>query len=65
VAWRLTKVAANVLLNTRAGVLADCAVRSRRERTDQTCCRTSPVDPSGTSWAATYPPTASTRGARP
>jgi hypothetical protein len=50
-AWRrMTKVAANVLLNTRAGVLADCDVRSQLERTDPTWSRTSPVDPFGTFW---------------
>jgi hypothetical protein len=49
--WRrLTKVAANVLMNTRAGVLADCGVRSQLERTDPSWSRTSPVDPSGTFW---------------
>ena len=49
--WRrLRKVAANVLMNTRAGVLADCGARSQLERTDPTWSRTSPVDPYGTFW---------------
>ena len=39
--WRrMRKVAANVLLNTRAGVLADCGARSQLERTDQAWSRT-------------------------
>jgi len=49
--WRrLRKVAANVLMNTRAGVLRDCDARSQLERTDPTWSRTSPVDPDGTFW---------------
>ena len=49
--WRrLRKVAANVLMNNRAGVLRDCDARSQVERTDPTWSRTSPVDPWGTFW---------------
>jgi hypothetical protein len=49
--WRrLRKVAANVLMNTRAGVLRDCDAKSQLERTDPTWSRTSPVDPCGTFW---------------
>ncbi len=49
--WRrLRKVAANVLLNTRTGVLRDCEARSQLERTDPTWSRTCPVDPYGTFW---------------
>ena len=61
--WRrLTKVAANVLMNTRVRVLRDCGAKSQLERTDPTWSRTSPVDPYGTFWggyAATHcePPT--------
>jgi len=47
---RLRKVAANVLMNTRAGVLRDCGAKSQLERTDPTWNRTSPVDPWGTFW---------------
>jgi len=49
--WRrLRKVAANVLMNTRAGVLRDCDAKSQLERTDPTWSRTSPVDPYGAFW---------------
>ena len=49
--WRrMRKVAANVLLNTRTGVLRDCNAKSQLERTDPTWSRTSPVDPYGTFW---------------
>jgi hypothetical protein len=49
--WRrLRKVAANVLMNTQAGVLRDCGARSQLERTDPTWSRTSPVDPYSTFW---------------
>jgi len=49
--WRrLRKVAANVLMNTRTGVLRDCSAKSQLERTDPTWSRTSPVDPYGTFW---------------
>jgi hypothetical protein len=49
--WRrLRKVAANVLMNTRAGVLRDCNAKSQLERTDPTWSRTSPVDPYSTFW---------------
>jgi hypothetical protein len=49
--WRrLRKVAANVLMNTRTGVLRDCDAKSQLERTDPTWSRTSPVDPYGTFW---------------
>lgn len=49
--WRrLRKVAANVLMNTRAGVLRDCGAKSQLERTDPTWSRTRPVDPYATFW---------------
>ena len=49
--WRrLRKVAANVLMNTRTGVLRDCDAKSQLERTDPTWSRTSPVDPYGAFW---------------
>jgi len=61
--WRrCRKVAANVLLNTRVGVLRDCGAASQLQRTDRTWSRTRPVDPSGAfwgSWASTqseHPP---------
>lgn len=53
-AWqRLSKVAANVLANTRAGVLRECEVASQVERVDRTWARTSRLDPSGPAWTAT------------
>lgn len=53
-AWqRLSKVAANVLANTRAGVLRECDVASQVERVDRTWARTSRLDPSGPAWTAT------------
>lgn len=49
--WRrLRKVAANVLMNTRAGVLRDCDAKSQLERTDPTWSRTCSVDPAGAFW---------------
>jgi hypothetical protein len=60
--WRrLAKVAANVLLNTRVGVLQDCNVKSQLERTDPTWSRTSLMDPYGTFWGGYV----STRRERP
>jgi hypothetical protein len=50
--WRrLRKVAANVLMNTRAGVLRECGARSQLGRTDPTWCNTSLVDPAAPFWA--------------
>jgi hypothetical protein len=49
--WRrMRKVAANVLMNTRVGVLRDCGAQSQLERTDLTWSRTSPVDPYAHFW---------------
>ena len=69
--WRrCRKVAANVLLNTRVGVLRDCGATSQLQRTDRTWSRTWPVDPSGAfwgSWASTqseHPPRSGGRAAR-
>ena len=51
-AWRrVRKVAANVLKDTRRGVLRECEVKSQLKRTDPTWSRTSPVDPYGAFWA--------------
>ncbi|MBO1756470.1 hypothetical protein [Allobranchiibius sp. CTAmp26] len=50
--WRrLTKVSANILLNTRAGVLRECDARSQLKRSDPTWSHTRPVDPYGSFWA--------------
>jgi hypothetical protein len=50
--WRrLTKVAANLLMNTRTGVLRDQGVRSQVSRMDRAWGRTSLVDPDGPFWA--------------
>src|SRR5450631_2720904 len=49
--WRrLRKVAANVLKNTRTGVLRECDAKSQLERTDPTWSRTSVIDPYGSFW---------------
>ncbi|KNX35876.1 hypothetical protein [Luteipulveratus halotolerans] len=51
--WRrLRKVSANILLNTRAGVLRECDAQSQLARFDPTWSRTSPVDPYGAFWSA-------------
>lgn len=47
---RLRKVAANVLANTRAGVLRDFGVLSQVERSDRTWSRTQVTDPHSTAW---------------
>lgn len=44
---RLNRVAANILSNTRAGVLRDCSAASQLQRTDRTWSSTRPVDPAG------------------
>ena len=48
---RLHKVAANILANTRAGVLRECGVRSQLERADRAWSNTRLVDPSASFWA--------------
>lgn len=48
---RLHKVAANVLANTRAGVLADCGVPSQVQRIDRTWARSQVLDPHGSFWS--------------
>jgi hypothetical protein len=49
--WRrLSKVAANILMNTRAGVLRESGAVSQLERVDRTWSRTSAVDPGAYSW---------------
>lgn len=62
---RLRKVAANVLMNTRAGVLRECGVPTQLERVDRTWSRTVPVDPTGVFFAAvaSTPPEASATAA--
>lgn len=50
--WRrLRKVAANILMNTRSGVLRECGAASQTRRVDRTWHLTSPVDPCGPLWA--------------
>lgn len=50
-AWRRRrKVAANVLMNTRTGVLRDYEAKSQLERTDPTWRNTIAVDPYATFW---------------
>jgi len=49
--WRrLRRVAANVLKNTRAGVLRECDAKSQLERTDPTWSRTNLIDPNAQLW---------------
>lgn len=49
--WRrLRKVAANVLMDTRSGVLRECGAASQTRRVDRTWHLTSPVDPCGPEW---------------
>ena len=58
--WRrLRKVAANILMNTRAGVLREGGVASQTGRVDRTWARTSTVDPA--ELGSIYPDTPSNR----
>jgi len=47
---RLRKVAANVLANTRAGVLRECGARTQVARADPTWSAVRPVDPAAPLW---------------
>lgn len=47
---RLGKVAANILLNTRTGVLQECGVYAQLQRTDRTWSRTLVIDPHSPTW---------------
>jgi hypothetical protein len=47
---RLHKVAANILANTRAGVLRECGVRSQTKRADRVWADIHLVDPSASFW---------------
>lgn len=47
---RLRKVAANILTNTRSGVLRECGVRSQLERTDMAWTNTRLIDPFASFW---------------
>jgi hypothetical protein len=47
---RLHKVAANILANTRAGVLRECEIRGQLERTDRAWSSTQLLDPSASFW---------------
>jgi len=47
---RLTKVAANILANTRTGVLRECGVRSQLARVDRAWSSARPVDPMAIFW---------------
>jgi hypothetical protein len=50
--WRgRSRVAANILMNARAGVLRECGVHSQLRRSDPVWSRTTPVDPYGGFWA--------------
>lgn len=45
-----TKIAANILMNTRAGVLRDCGAASQVQRADPTWHQSLPVDPHAPLW---------------
>jgi hypothetical protein len=47
---RLHKVAANILANTRAGVLGECGARSQTKRADKAWTNTRVVDPAASFW---------------
>ena len=47
---RLTKVAANILANTRAGVLRECGAHSQLQRSDPMWSRTVVADPHNSAW---------------
>jgi hypothetical protein len=47
---RLHKVAANILANTRAGVLRECGARSQTKRADKAWTNTQLVDPAASFW---------------
>ena len=47
---RLHKVAANILANTRAGVLRECGARSQTKRADKAWTNTYVVDPAASFW---------------
>jgi hypothetical protein len=50
--WRrLRKVAANILANTRTGVLAECGAHTQLERVDRTWSNVRLVDPTAVFWA--------------
>lgn len=52
-AWRrLRKVAANILLDTRVGVLRECGVVSQVRRVDRTWSSATPLPPDADVWAA-------------
>ncbi len=53
---RLRKVAANILLNTRAGVLRECGTAGHVARIDPTWSRTYIFDPDGPFWATQFHP---------
>jgi hypothetical protein len=55
--WRRRrKVAANILHDTRSGVLRECGATSQLTRTDPTWSRTTSVDPTNQFWAYHPPP---------
>jgi hypothetical protein len=47
---RLTKVASNILMNTRAEVLRECGAATQVQKRDPTWYRTLPIDPDDTFW---------------
>jgi hypothetical protein len=47
---RLTKVASNILMNTRAEVLRECGAASQVQKRDPTWYRTLPIDPDDSFW---------------
>ena len=60
---RLRKVAANILANTRTGVLRECGVHSQVARVDRTWSSARPVDPTGLFWTRLCAPDSGLRSA--
>jgi hypothetical protein len=60
---RLRKVAANILANTRTGVLRECGVDSQVARVDRTWSSARPVDPTGLFWTRLCAPDSGLRSA--
>lgn len=62
--WRrLRKVAANILANTRTGVLRECGAHSQLERVDRTWSSVRLVDPTAVFWARVCPQDAASQSA--
>lgn len=49
---RLTKVASNILMNTRAAVLRECGAASQLQKRDPAWCHTLPIEPDNPFWGS-------------